>query len=345
MIDILKLSAVKILAIIEPEKLFTRDKCKAEFMRLRKVWHPDYSSDSQADTVLDHITKLHTKALDRIENDIWNGAAALQFKTSKGKTFRFKYRAYRPFELGKMYIGTDKLVYVIDEANKDLYEAGVKAIKSLKYPKAKFEKEFKNAFPKIVMNDKTDIGYVVVMDKPPNSVLLQDLIDYLPNKTVDPKHVAWMVGALYNMTTFLDFIDVTHNSILPTTLFVDPKEHTVTLLGGWWYSVKVGDKIKAVPTELRKILPKELFDKKIAKSTYDRQAVKGTAIGCLGDSSLVGSKLLLNKDIPKPMLNWLRAPSSADSAYTEFAGWDEALIKSFGERKFIKFDVDINNIY
>ena len=345
MIDVLKFSADKILAIIEPEDLFTLDGIKVEFMCLRKSWHPDYSDDPRANDVFDRINKLHKTAITRMENDSWNGPASLQFTTSNGKTFRFKYRSYRPFELGKMYIGTTTIIYVIDEANKDLYQAGVKAIKDIKYPKERFRKEFKNAFPSLILNEKTDIGYVVVMHKPKGSVLLQDLIEYFPDNKIDPKHVAWIVGALYNITTFLDFICVTHNAILPTTLFVDPKEHTVAVLGGWWYSVKVGDKIKAVPTELKKILPNEVFDKKIAKSSYDRTAVKGTAIGCLGDPSLVGSRLLLNKDIPKPMLNWLRAPSSDGPAYTEFAGWDETLIKSFGKRKFIKLDVDINDIY
>lgn len=110
------------------------------------------------------------------------------------------------------------------------------------------------------------------------------------------------------------------------------------------YATKAGNKLRAVPRELLKVLPNEIFDNKISKTKYDRLAVKGVAIGCLGDPTLVGSKLLTNKDLPKPFLNWIRMSSSM-TAIEEYNGWDEAMIKSYGKRKFIEFKFNINDIY
>ena len=135
-----------------------------------------------------------------------------------------------------------------------------------------------------------------------------------------------------------------YNSILPTTVFIDPQDHAVYLLGGWWYSTKAGDNVIALPAELMKILPSEVLEDKIAKTTYDRQAVKGVAIGCLGDSTLVGSKLLVNKSIPNAIVNWVRLPS-VSSAVDEYQGWYEVLKTCFGKRKFIELNVNIDDVY
>ncbi len=187
--------------------------------------------------------------------------------------------------------------------------------------------------PKIIQEAETDIGYVLVIEKPKDSVLLQDLIDFLPDNILLPKHTAWVISSMYNIAMFLDHIGITHNSILPSTVFVNPKEHTCYLLGGWWYSVKAETKLKAMPSELTKILPKELFDDKIATTCYDRQSIKALAVNCLGESSLTGSKLLFNKDLPKPMVSWIRTPSKS-SALEEYKGWVKTLENSYGKRNY-----------
>ena len=116
------------------------------------------------------------------------------------------------------------------------------------------------------------------------------------------------------------------------------------LLGGWWYSAKIGADLKAIPAKLIKILPSELLVDKKADSRYDAQAVKAVAIGCLGDLTLVGSKLLFNKDIPNEMVNWIRAPSNS-SMLGEYSGWIATLERCYGKRKFTTFDYDISQLY
>jgi len=343
--DNLKLSAEEILQIDfqNPEKLFSLDGFLKEYRRLQKKWHPDYNSSPQAEDVFHHLTLLAETAKGRIATNTWNGHASLQYTTTADKTFRFKYTSMREFELGRMYIGKQHVIYVIEGKNKDLYDAGVKAIKGIKYKEKKMENQFKPLLPKIIQASETDIGYVLVLDKPKNAVLFQDLIDFLPDNTLHPKHTAWVISSIYNIVMFLNHLGIAHNSILASTIFVDPSEHACYLLGGWWYSVKEDSKLKALPSELIKVLPKKLFADKLARTCYDRQAIKAVGINCLGDSTLGGSKLLFNKDIPKQIVHWIRTPS-LDSAFKEYDGWINALEDSYGERKFIEFTIDISQL-
>jgi len=343
--DNLKLSAEEILQIDSqnPEKLFSLDNFIKEFFRLRKKWHPDYCHDPRANNVFQHIVLLADTAKTRIVSNTWNGKASLQYTTANNKTYRFKYTRLCEFELGKMYIGKHHVIYVIDENNKDLFDNGIHAIKNIKYNEKKLENQFASLLPKIVQTSESNIGYVLVLKKPKSAVLLQDLLDILPNKTLPAKHTAWIISSMYNIGMFLNHIGITHNSILASTIFVDPTQHVCYLLGGWWYSVKENSKLKAIPPKLTKILPKKLFTDKLAKTCYDRQAIKSIGINCLGDSTLNGSKLLFNKDIPNQIVNWLRSPSM-DSAINEYDGWINTLENSYGERKFTELKTDISQI-
>lgn len=339
------LTAEQILRIKEPEKLFNKDDFKVQLLRLRKRWHPDVSSLERAEAVFKHISILATSAKNKIAENRWVGEAEISFSTHADKTFRFRYKTVREFELGKMYIGQIVVMFVFNNGNDDLFRNGVSAIRGIKYPNAKMREEFSRLFPDIILAaEKTSIGSVLVVKKPEGAVLLQDLIDYLPEGRIDPKHVAWITSSLYNIVTFLDHMQTCHNSIIPSSIFIDPKNHAVFLLGGWWYSTVSGSDLKALPGELLRALPSKVVKKKKAHSVYDRQAVKSVAIACLGDPTLTGMSLLSKKDIPAPMLNWIRSPSMND-AISEYAGWEKILEKSFGKRKFVEFAINIDDMY
>ena len=44
------------------------------------------------------------------------------------------------------------------------------------------------------------------------------------------------------------------------------------------------------------------------------------------------------------MVNFIRS-IPADNAYDDFSVWDQCLIESYGERKFIDFDTDDGQVY
>jgi len=347
MTDPMKLTADQILAIniASPERLFSLAGFTMEIKRLRGKWHPDLSSDPKANDVFVHLMKLASVARTRIATNSWALKAQVTFTdNSTQKSYNFKYKKMHTFELGKMYIGDTHVLYLLEDSYNDLYENGLTYIRSIRYPDSKMKKEFERFLPNVTFSAKTNIGNVVLISKPKDAILLQDLIDAIPGNKIDPIHVAWIVGSMYNIATFLDFIKISHNSILPSTVFIDTKKHGVFLLGGWWYATKSGNDIKALPSQIVKMLPAKILTTKKAKSIYDRQAVKGLGVFCLGDPTFVGSKLLADKTIPLQLVRVLRTPSG-DDAIKEFSGWYQMLKSVFGKREFTKFNFDTSNIY
>ena len=248
----LALDADEILSIPldKPEKIFNQDDLKQMWRRLAKRWHPDTTPfDKDTSGVFAHLKNLFETAEEKAETGTWKGNAEVRF-ASAGKDYRFSYRTMHEIEVGKLYVGKHKLMFVLTEDNKDLFDNGIARINAIKYP-AKLKAEFSKYFPKIDFSGESNIGMVAVFDKPEGTALLQDIIDYMPDGRIDPKHVAWITNAMYNITTFLDHVGICHNGITPHSVFIDPVKHGAFLLGGWWYAPPTGGTITAVPRALR----------------------------------------------------------------------------------------------
>lgn len=342
--DIRSLTANDILSIDinSPERLFTKIGWEKELKILRSIWHPDRNPGT--DNIFAHIQSLASNAEKKINDNIWNGPSELEFFVD-GKTYRLSYKKMQPFELGNMYISSTKVCYVVKPEFEDLFRNGVKMIQSIKYPDARMENEFRKYIPNVVkVAIGTNIGHVLVLDKTTDMVLLDDLVNYLPDGKIPPRHVMWMISSLSNQLCFFEMNNIAHLGITPQTVFVSPQYHSCILYGGWWYSRPINEKMIALPAQLTKILPSSIFSDKLAKSQYDRHLVKALGLYGLGDKSLTGSSLLKNSVVPKPILDWLRAIPTK-SSITEYSSWDIALTNGFGKRTFVVLDVNVNDIY
>ncbi len=343
-ITTLSMEAILAIPITSPEKLFTKIGLKLELKQLYKKWHPDINPDIDTNKLCSHFQALAKEAQKKIDNNNWNGPAELEF-VADGKTFRLSYKKMHTFELGKIYISSTKICYVIDPEFEDLFRNGIKSIQSIKYPNKKFEDEFKKFVPNIVkVAANADIGHVLVLDKTEDVVMLQDLLDYLPDQKMLPRHVMWVMSSLSNLLCFLEFNKIAHLGISTQTVFVSPEYHSCMIYGGWWYSRPNEEKMIAIPVQLATILPSSVFVDKLAKTQYDRFLVKAIGLASLGDKTLTGSTLLKTAVVPKPILDWLRATPS-NTSVIEYSNWDKALTEGFGKREFVKFDINPNNIY
>ena len=346
MTNIKNLTSAEILSIPKdcPERLFTKTGWKKELKILYIQWHPDKHPDSNTNEICSHFQALSVEAEKKIANNTWNGPAELEF-ISDGKTFRLSYKKMHNFELGKMYISSTKICYVIKPEFEDLFRNGIKVIQSVKYPSKKFEDEFKKFVPNIVkVAINTNIGHVLVLEKTPDVFMLQDLIDYLPDKRLPPRHSMWVISSLSNLLCFLEYNNIAHLGISPQTVFVSPEYHSCMIFGGWWYARTVNEKMIAIPSQLTKILPSSVFVDKLAKTQYDRHLVKAIGLASLGDKTLTGSTLIKDNIVPKPILDWLRATPTKTSV-EEYSNWDKALTDGLGKRKFVKLDINPTNIY
>lgn len=344
--SILHWSAAQILAIphTRPDRFFDHGEFKDQHNKLRILWHPDKNTNPRASDVFAHISNLYKTACDHDANKKWEANAVLEF-VANNKSYKFHYLKMHTTDTGKMYIGHKKIAILYDGANQDLFTSGHRQIDSIKFPSTKFKDEFDRFLPTSKYRKfNTDIGSIMLIDKTPDVINLKDLLAFMPDNKLHPKHVAWIVSSLMNVLSFLEHSNKCHNAITPESVFVSLEYHSICLLGGWGFSTSSGGKISAVPSSLLKVLPSELFVDKKAKPMYDQYGLKALAIECLGDPSLVGSKLLMDKDIPKPMINWLRQPP-AGAAKTEYGEWMKVLHDSFGKREFFKFTTDLTKLY
>ena len=339
--DISKLTAPEILAFVKPEQLFTGDASIAaiEYRKLSGIWHPDRKPGF--DSVFAQISTLYRKGVDQLKKGIWEIPGVFTFSNLVGKKFEVKYKKHHVFELGDMYIGDYTITYLINKDAKDLFDNAKKIIKNFKYANDKMKGEISRYLPEIHSEHETADKLVLIVRKTPDLILLRDVLDHLGGK-LDPKHVAWVLSSMYNLSCYLKFADLTHNSISLDTYFISPQFHGGALLGGWWYASPVDKKLVAVPARTIKYAPHDLTSKKIAGPKIDSELIKATGRELLGDGG--GSKLLSDPTIPNATLNWLRTAGMGE-AYKEYESWVKVLKDSFGERRFVKLEIQPVDIY
>lgn len=340
-----KLNGDEILVITTPEKLFDKNKIKMQFMKLRKRWHPDYCSLPNAGDVFHHIQTLKEKADELFASGMWNGDnGEIEFTIlPDGKHYVFRYESVRAIDVGKMYVGKEKVLFMVKEEFSDLYKNAKHAIDAFPFVNSKIAKEFGQFFPNSTFIGKTSNEFVMMIKKPKDVYCLADIIDYYEGE-VHQKHVAWIGSGLFNLSAMMQVSGMIHNGLTADAIFIRPSDHSVYLYGGWWYSAKIGRKLSAIPSKMARVLPNQFFVDKEASSCYDGSQIKATLIEALGDKTMLGSSLLKGSDVSKPLLSWLRS-SDKQTAIDRYSSWYKILEKAFGKRRFTKMEIDTTKIY
>lgn len=343
--DLSRLTAAQILAIRDPERLFTGDlaEAKKEYRGLSKSWHPDLNPGTDS-AVMGHINMLYDLAVDRIKNNTWVFDGQITFTSTTGRQFTLRYLKRHEIELGEMYVGENVVGFALHRDNDDLYTNALQQIVNFKFADDKMKSEMSRGLPGLVSPKsyfETDERLVVVFAKSDGALLLRDVITHLGGK-LDPKHVAWVISGMYNLACYLSYTQLAHCAINPDTVFINPADHTSCLLGGWWYSVKRAAQLSALPGGTVNQLPDDLLTKQVGDPRIDLTLVKALGRELLGDVN--GSKLLMNKDIPQPLVTWLRSPAGSD-AIAEYKAWIKVLEASFGPRRFVEMKLTAADIY
>lgn len=340
------LSAEELLAIrlSEPERLFTGDEetAKQEFRALAARWHPDRCPDGGATGVFQHVNRLYEAALDKLRAGIWHTPGLLAARATDGSTYHIRYRREREFELGRLFIGREIAAWVVGREHADLFRNALQTINRLPCANARMAAEVGRYLPEIVRHFETGEGWVLVVRKTPDLVLLRDVLDHFGGR-MDARHVAWIISSLLNLACYLDYARLAHNAILTDAWFIAPPQHSGALLGGWWYAVRQGEPMRAAPATTVQYAPFDVLDCKRGDSRTDRELIRALGRELLGD--ITGVRLARDKAAPAPMLDWLRLPAG-DSAIHDYQTWTNQVLKaSFGERRFVKLDVATEDLY
>jgi hypothetical protein len=96
---------------------------------------------------------------------------------------------------------------------------------------------------------------------------VEDVITAYPNG-IDVRDAAWMINRLLGALMVPHQAGIVHGAIVPNNFLLDFKTHNGVLVG-WGFSVKSGNKLKAISTKYRNYYPKEVFDKLPVNSGLD----------------------------------------------------------------------------
>jgi hypothetical protein len=291
---------------------------------------------------MQRLQELYDTAENKISTNNWEIPNLLRFETTDHKKYQIHYLKKHPFELGDMYIADASVTYSINKNDKDLFENAKDIITRLSYPNDAMKQKLKSILPEIKRTFETDDKLIMVLNRDPESILLNDLINYQGGK-IEPTHAAWMMSRLHNLTCYLEWAGLTHNALTTDNCFIDPANHQIHLLGGWWYAARKDEKLKALPPKTVAMAPPDLFSNPIASPKLDLALIRATGREILGDAT--GMQLISDSAIPKHITAWVNGVSSGD-ARQDYKIWQEnVLTKSFGARRFVEMNVKANDIY
>lgn len=334
--DALSLSAADILALplTHAGDIFDRQEATAKHVLglLRSKWHPDKCSDVQAPAVFHRLTELYDHSRTLAAGPLWITSSAVYFQYD-GSTVTFKYVHADATDISRVFIANGYVMEVFNPDAADLGDAYVKNVQTLTFADGAMEKQMRPQLPKVVRDYVVDDYRIVVVSKTPGTYRLSDVVRSHPD-LLTPTHVAWIVSGLLNHACYLRYAERVHAGITLSNIYIQPDTHMVCIIGGWWSAVKQGSKLSAVPADVIPVLPRTVISSRRADLTLNTTLIRAACRELLGDRT--GSRLLMNKKLPKAMVTW--AMGIGGDAVEDYRYWlNEVLVSCFGKRTFVDF--------
>lgn len=340
-------TAEEILSIEKPGDLFSdnRETCRQQYKDLVKIWHPDIAGrNEEPDTVrvFEKIKDLYDRAIELMDIGAWERSNYIQFRNERGRTIKIHYLDSNSFEIGTYYITKHMVIYLISREREKYYKNAIKRIRELNYADKKMEHQFRRVLPELYDNYQIESGeYCIIIKKEEAHYPLKNVLQCYP-KGMNHRHVAWIISRLLNLACYLEYHHLVHNGIEVKNCYVSLKEHSIFLLGGWWYTTQEKEKMLGVSKEIYEIMPLGAKNKKCSNSMTDLESIKLIGRQLLGEPS--PGKLSQNYDIPDAFREYL-VRGSKESAFEEIRCWDETILHAYGKRKFCEIYLSKEKIY
>lgn len=312
-----------------------KDEIKSKYKILLKEWHPDLNKSKDAIKVSTYINQLHKEAVSHFESNTWKLLDAIRVTKKSGEKVEIKYKYKGLYELGEYFVGDSILVYSFNKQK--FYNNYLSSIKNIKYADDRMKTQFKILMPEIIDNFEADNNtFYIVIKKYPELYPLKLISDIL-NKDV---HAAWVNTKLLNLCNFLQYNKLVHNGISIENCFVNPELHTIHLYGGWQYATKENEKMIGTTKSIFENMNMKVRTSKQSSYSTDVDASKYIVKSLLNSMTYVE----LKKNVKDSFAQYLSSPSNGNS-FDELEKWEKAMIETFGKRKFVKVEINENNIY
>lgn len=271
------------------------------------------------------------------EDGFWVDASREELLREDGEVIEIAFLAKKKADMCTMYVAKEHVIYVFGKQYADYAERYKKMCGGLRYPDCGMERELSRYVPKLVTECRLADGSSFLAIHKEKGVYPLNMLGILLDR-----HVAWIVSRLENLCCLLDYNDIALNGLTVDNLFVSPAEHQIFLYGGWWFAGFIGAETAGSSAEVKEYLEKKTHGKSRNSRTTDLESLRLAAAKLLGYPSR--EKLREDTLLPKAFRDFLTGRPKAD-ARKDFAEWDKALEKSFGERKFIPLSISEEEIY
>ncbi len=250
------------------------------------------------DNVLQYVRSFNDRVFE--EGDVlklWSDSDIETLVSSGGSTIEITYTYRSKTDDIEVFINKNSVIYLFPAEKKHCADSMIRNIESLKYPSADI-KNMRNIFPHLKARYELENGGVILaFAKSENAYPMFVFSD------LHPKHVAWMVSRMENISCLLEFNERDHRHMDEDNLFINPKSHEVLLYGGWW-DMAAGRPVSCLE-KLRKTAKR-----------------------------VTGSML---KEGPEEYEKFLDSVPKS-SAYDDFEYWDSVIENGFGGHKFAGFE-------
>ena len=338
------LSRDEIKNIKYPYELFTDDieDIKNKYVELMKIYHPDLNGqEKEYIEITKKINNLYKQAEENIIKGIWSEPGFMKLKCINGKYYTMNFRISHTFELGKIYIGNDLILYLIDDKHDKMAINAINKLNSIKYANDDMKKEFHRYLPQIKESIRTISGKIgIVVKKDEDLILLRDLLTYCKGK-ISINEIGYILNSLYNIVCFINYNGLTHNGITLDSCFLSIKNHYVALLGGWWYAVESGKSLLGIPKEISSIVNYKTNESSKANAIIDLESIR--LLGRTLLSYNTSRVLSRGTKVPKNLMIWLEENSS-DNPFDEYIKWT-SISQKIEYRDFIRFNIDKDDLY
>ena len=253
---------------------------------------------------------------------LWQKAKTRTFIREDGVPIEIKHMYCYADKDADVYVARRNIVFHFPKHGAEKSELFRKNISFLDYPSADI-RNLEEFFPKISGGFVLEDGsYLFVIGKNEDEYPLR-LFGTLPGR-----HAAWIISRMENLCCVLEFSSLVHPQINPDTLYINPYTHQASLYGNWWNAGKHNSQQPGSYKQLQ-----------LRDNLIGLRETAASVLGCTERQQVKPSS-----DIPRALADFITA-SPCQTAYDDFAFWDDMLIKAYGERKFIRMDVDDETIY
>lgn len=275
------------------------------------------------------------------EEGFWVEAEREELVRSDGEIIEISYLAKRRSDMCTLYVARHNIIYLFENRDAAYAARYLDMVKRITYPSPEMKRELERYVPKPVTDCLLADGrYFLAIEKAEGVYPLK-----MMGRLID-RHVAWILSRLENLCCLLEYNDMVLNAFTLENLFVAPGSHQIYLYGGWWFAGFRGTGIAGVSESVKPYLESRSKwhnpEKKVYAFRTDLESIRLVAaklLGCPRREALLESRI-----VPEPFQRFL-LQEPEKSPREDFARWDQVLLESYGERKFIPLAVSDEDIY